>query len=156
MGLGADGGVVRLRGERFGDEVAGGDFLGISVVGAEIRRRLPAPGCLVGDGFLPWLRAGGRLGALVVEVAWEDIGSIDAYLRANAKWLADAGKSAHVGAGACVDEGVELVGSIVGEGATVRGAGRVERCVIWPGATATAPLADAVVTTAGKVARAAG
>jgi NDP-sugar pyrophosphorylase family protein len=150
VGIGEDGSVVRLRGERFGEEHAGGDFVGISVVGAELRGALPAPGCLVGDGLLPWLRSGGRVGSFVVELAWEDIGSIDAYLRANARWLAEAGRGARTwGAGRGVDEGVELVGSVVGDGAVVRGQGRLERCVVWPGATATAPLADAVVTTGG-------
>ena len=153
VGIGEDGSVVRLRGERFGEEHAGGDFVGISVVGPELRGALPAPGCLVGDGLLPWLRAGRRVGSFVVELAWEDIGSIDAYLRANARWLAEAGEGSHVGRGARVEEGVELVGSVVGDGAVVRGQGRLERCVVWPGATATAPLAGAVVTTGGLVAR---
>ncbi|HEX4477237.1 MAG TPA: hypothetical protein VH142_19230, partial [Polyangiaceae bacterium] len=47
---------------------------------------------------------------------------------------------------------VTLSSSVVGAGAVVSGAGRFERCVAWPGATVTAPLADAVVTTEGRVA----
>src|SRR5262249_43670015 len=35
VGLDARGAVVRLRGERFGEEASGGDFLGIQVIGAE-------------------------------------------------------------------------------------------------------------------------
>src|SRR5262245_2864602 len=38
VGLGAGGEVVRVRGERFGDEVSGGDFLGIVVMGEALRR----------------------------------------------------------------------------------------------------------------------
>jgi len=38
VGVGAGGDIVRLRGERFGEEVSGGDFLGVSVVSAGLRR----------------------------------------------------------------------------------------------------------------------
>ncbi|WP_437960895.1 sugar phosphate nucleotidyltransferase [Sorangium sp. So ce119] len=58
VGVGAQGEVVRLRGERFGEEVAGGDFVGVHVVGEALRRRLPPRGCMVGDVYLPWLREG--------------------------------------------------------------------------------------------------
>lgn len=153
VGVGASGEVVRLRGEWFGDELSSGDFLGISVVGEELRGRLPIPGCLVGEGFLPWLRAGGRIGTLTVDVSWEDIGSVSAYLRANARWLSDSGRGSHVGPGARVSPGIELRGSVVGEGAEIEGEGVVEGCVIWPGARATGPLTRAVVTTAGLLVR---
>lgn len=145
--------VVRLRGEVFGEEVAGGDFLGIYVVGEEIRRRLPIPGCLVGDGLLPWLRSGGEVRAVTVDVTWDDIGSVEAYLRANTRWLAATGREAYFGEGAVIDSGVQVIGSVIGAGAVVRGEGAIEGCVVWPGATATAPLARTVVTTEGRTAR---
>ena len=153
VGVGAGGDIVRLRGERFGDEVSGGDFLGVSVVSAELRRTLPIPGCLVGDGLMPWLRRGGPTATFATGGEWEDIGSVTAYLRANARWLAGSGRSAFVGRGAEVAPGVELIRSVVGEGAIVRGSGRVEGCVIWPGARAEAPAKDAVFTTGGLVVR---
>jgi tetrahydrodipicolinate N-succinyltransferase len=57
-----------------------------------------------------------------------------------------------VGEGASIEAGVEVMGSVIGAGAAVRGAGRIEGCVVWPGGTATAPLSGKVVTTAGRVA----
>ncbi len=131
MGIGEDGSVVRLRGERFGEEHAGGDFVGISVVGAELRRALPAPGCLVGEGLLPWLRAGGRVGSFVVELAWDDIGSIEAYLRANARWLAEAGEAPTWAAARGWRREWSVVGSVMGDGAVVRGRGGWS--VVWCG-----------------------
>jgi hypothetical protein len=35
--------------------------------------------------------------------------------------------------------------AVVGEGAVVTGSGAIERCVVWPGERAVAPLAWAVV-----------
>lgn len=151
VGLGEDGRVVRLRGEVFGEERAGGDFLGISVVSEALRRALPIPGCLVGEGLLPLLRSGGRVGSFVTEAAWDDVGSIEAYLRANARWLEGRGEAYFVGDRAKVGAGVRLASSVVGEGATVGGEGGIEGCVIWPGAAATAPLRGAIVTTGGQV-----
>lgn len=150
VGRGQDGRVVRLRGEVFGEEEVGGDFLGIYVLGEALRRRLPVPGCLVGDGLLPWLRDGGTVATFVVDAVWDDIGSVASYLRANARWLAATGKPAFVGEGASVAAGVDVTGSVIGAGATVRGEGRLDGCVVWPGAQATAPLVSTVVTTEGR------
>ena len=44
-----------------------------------------------------------------------------------------------------------VVSSVIGAGADVRGEGRLERVVVWPGAQAFAPLRDAVVTRTGLV-----
>ena len=151
VGIGAEGQVVRLRGQRFGVEVRAADFVGVQVLGAATRGELPREGCLVGDVYLPALRLGARLGVVDVAGGFDDIGSIGAYLDANASWLRRAGARAHVAPSARVDPGVEVEASVVGEGAHVTGRGSIVRCVVWPGAVARAPLADAVVTSAGRV-----
>jgi mannose-1-phosphate guanylyltransferase len=153
VGLGVDGGVVRLRGERFGVEVAGGDYVGVAAIGARVLQALPERGCLVGDVALPLLRAGDAIATAPVAGDWIDIGSLDAYRRANAGWLArTAGPAASwVSPSATVGADVQLSASIVGEGATVGGSGEVARCIVWPGARAVAPLANAIVTTSGHV-----
>jgi mannose-1-phosphate guanylyltransferase len=153
LGIAADGAVVRLRGERFGEEARGGDFLGIYVVEPKLRARLPAQGCLVGDGCLPALRAGERLETFSVATAWDDIGAIASYLQANERWLNRLGKRAYVGEDADVAPGVTLEDSVVGANARIHGRGIVRGSVIWPGAEATAPLDRVVVTTAGVIAR---
>lgn len=153
VGLDARREVVRLRGERFGEEVAGADFVGMHVVGEALRRRLPARGCMVGDVYLPWLREGRALATFAAPAVWHDIGTVAAYLAASARWLTESGRESYVGPGAFVAEGVAVTGSVVGAGARVEGEGALRRCVVWPGARATAPLEDAVVTTSGVVAR---
>lgn len=146
VGVGADGRVVRLRGQRFGDEARGGDFLGIYVLGEPLRARLRAPGCLIGDGCLPALRDGLALSTFAIDGPWDDIGSVERYLAANQRWLACSGLEAYVGPGARVEAGVEVSGSVIGRGAVVQGSGAVRRSVVWPAALATAPLDGAVVT----------
>ncbi|MFO0757667.1 MAG: NDP-sugar synthase [Byssovorax sp.] len=147
IGLGHRGEVVRLRGERFGEETSGGDFLGIYVMSPAMRAALPREGCLVGDACLPALRAGQALGTFPVRGPWDDIGTVAAYLRANARWLEREGKSAFLGEGAQMDEGVDLAGTVVGAGGRVVGEGPCSGVVVWPGATARAPIRNAVVTT---------
>jgi mannose-1-phosphate guanylyltransferase len=153
VGIGEDGRVVRLRGERTGDEAVGGDFIGVQVIGARLRRVLPSAGCLVGDVYLPALRRGARIATFAAPGAWDDIGTVAAYLAANARWLARRGVGAWVGEGAEVGERVTLAGSVVGAGAVVSGEGAVRGSVIWPGARVEAPLDAAVVTTGGRIAR---
>ena len=153
VGVAADGAVVRLRGERFGEEARGGDFLGIYALGSVLRARLPEVGCLIGDGCLPALRAGERIASFAVTTAWDDIGSIASYLQANARWLERQSAPRWVGPGAVIAEGITIEGSVIGEGAQVSGRGLVRGAVIWPGARAAAPLEGVVVTAKGVVAR---
>jgi mannose-1-phosphate guanylyltransferase len=153
VGTDAAGRVVRLRRETVATgEVSGGEFLGVHVVGEELRARLPAEGCLVGDVYLPALRAGHPLRTFEVrEVAWHDIGTLADYEAANLAWLRARGEGSFVGPGAVVAAGIMLRECIVGRGARVEGEGVLERCIVWPDARLTAPCAPAVVTPRGTV-----
>jgi mannose-1-phosphate guanylyltransferase len=147
VGLDAAGRIVRLRGDRVpgSREAEGGEFMGVHVIGARLRGALPERGCLVGDVYIPALLAGARLESFRWDAPFFDIGSLERYLDANVAWLAERGRASWTGAGASVAGPVSLDRALVGARASVRGAGALERCVVWPGATAEAPLADAVV-----------
>jgi len=152
VGFDAGGAIVRLRTETFAPgEASGGEFTGVHAIGPRARADLPPKGCVVGDAYMPRLRGNSR--DLYVHSArnFLDVGSLAGYLRANLEWLGAAKLASFVGAGARVDPAVRLESSVVGAGARVTGEGALARCVVWPGATAAAPLADAVVTTAGVV-----
>jgi mannose-1-phosphate guanylyltransferase len=150
VGLGAEGQVVRLRGERFGVEQQGGDYTGMARLDPEALRALPAEGCLVGDYALPLLRRGGAVRSARVEADFLDIGTPRSFLEANLAWLAGTGGPA-LGRGARVADTVTLSAAVVGAGAEVTGQGALERVVVLPGARARAPLADAVVLPSGRV-----
>jgi mannose-1-phosphate guanylyltransferase len=145
VGLAADGRIVRLRGERIAEESCGGDFLGVHVLGEELRGRLPERGCLVGDGYIPAMHRGAKLQAYLRDAPFFDIGSVRSYLDANLAWLAATGSPSWAAATARVEPGVVLEGALIGAGAQVSGRGRLERCVVWPGASVVAPLCDAIV-----------
>lgn len=152
VGLGSGDRIVRLRGERFGEEVSGADYLGVMALGAQVLERLPQRGCLVGEVALPLLRQNVPLfTAEVTSPFWSLGDSIADYLDANLSWLCSRGERSFVGQGAVIGEGVSLLDSVVGAGALVSGQGAVERSVIWPGAQVRAPLADAVVTSSGVI-----
>lgn len=152
VGLDAEGHVVRLRGQRFGEEARGGDFLGISVVGPELRASLPGRGCLVGDAALPLLHRGGKIASLAFSGAWLDIGTPRALLSANRSWLREQGLGFYRAATAQVAEGVVLEESVVSEGAVVEGEGVLRRALVLPWGRAKAPGGDAVVSKRGMVA----
>jgi mannose-1-phosphate guanylyltransferase len=151
-GLDAEGDVVRIRREpcRAG-ETHSADFQGIYVVSDALRRRLPASGDIIAEAFLPAIRSGERIAAFATDIDLIDVGTPRAYLDANLRWLASLWRTSWVGDGAVVDPGIELAQALVGEGARVRGEGRLEACVVWPGATVSAPLTNAVVATEGTV-----
>ena len=151
VGLDEAGNIVRLRGERFGLEVRGGDYVGVLSLGGALRDSLPERGCLFGDVALPLLRAGGSVASAPVTRAWTDAGDLSGLLRANLAWLAARGSQAFVADTAEVAAAATLRHSVVGAGARVLGQGLLERCVVCPGATVTAPLCDAIVAPSGRV-----
>lgn len=146
IGVDADGRIVRLRAERFGDEASGGQFPGVYVLGEALRARIPERGGIIEDLLVPALARGATLRAFPFTGAWRDIGTIDSYLEANVAWLRDRGVASWVGPGAHVAEGVVLESAVIGAGASVVGQGRLSRAVVWPGAHATAPIEGGVVT----------
>ena len=158
VGLGQGGRVVRLRGERFGNEVQGGDYVGVAALGPRCLATLPEFGCLIGDWALPELRGGGTVSAVEAAADFADIGDPKRYLEANLGWLRANGgaRQTWVGAEAEVGDAVTLEQAVVGAGAVIDGVGAVRRSVVWPGARASAPLSDCVVTTGGQVVRVAG
>jgi len=151
VGVDERGRVVRLRGRTFGREHRSADFIGVQIVSAELRRRLPPRGCLVGDVYLPELAGGALVQTSPAAAGWSDLGTIRAYWEANLSWLAAHHPGGFSGAGAAVGADVVVVDSVVGAGARVGGAGRLSRVVAWPGAPVQAPLSDAVVLTSGRV-----
>jgi mannose-1-phosphate guanylyltransferase len=151
VGLDEQGNVVRLRGERFGKETQGGDYVGVLALGPGVRDALPERGCLVRDAALPRLRAGGRVTSVAVTRPWTDAGDPASLLSANLAWLAVRQLDWFVASGAEIASGVTVVRSVVSAGARVTGQGRLERCVVCPGAVAVAPLRDAIVAPSGRV-----
>jgi mannose-1-phosphate guanylyltransferase len=153
VGLGAESQVVRLRGEVFGEEVASGDYVGASRLSEAAVRELPSQGCLVGDYALPLLRRGVRVGARVIPGSFLDVGDPASYLVANLSWLRENTESPHVflGPNSKLAPTVEPASVLLSAGAELEGEGRAERVVLLPGARASAPLCDAIVTPSGRV-----
>jgi mannose-1-phosphate guanylyltransferase len=148
VGLGAGGRIVRVRKEAFGEETGGADFIGVHVLGARLRTKVPERGCLVGDVYIPALRAGAHLAVHIVSTSFVDVGSLPQYMAANRGWLAARGATAWVAPGGVVSASVD--GSIVGAGARVEA--DALRCVVWPGAVVRERVDDAVITPYGIVA----
>jgi NDP-sugar pyrophosphorylase family protein len=144
LGLDETGHVVRLRGESFGREAHGADYVGVMALGADALGQLPEQGCLIGDGCLPALRRGERIGTRDISGDWFDIGTLSGYLKANLEWLRARGMDNFVHPSARVEDGVVLEGAVVGEGAHVTGPGVVRRAVVLPGAQLRAPAQDLI------------
>ncbi len=146
VGIDPQNRIVRLRAECVGDEAHGGEFVGIHVLGRELGPALPSRGCLVGDVYIPALRRGALLRAVPYAGPFFDVGTLRRYLDANLAWLAARAAANWSGDGVRIEPGVVLAQTILGANASVKGEGSLTRCVVWPGAVARAPLADAVVS----------
>jgi mannose-1-phosphate guanylyltransferase len=155
VGIGAKGEVVRLRGELFGPEVSGADYMGAARLRESALLELPEVGCLIGDYALPLLRAHERVGTVRVLEPFSDVGDPLSYFLANISWLRAHTEPPHVyfGPGAQVGAKVEARLCSLGARVSVLGEGTLERVVALPGASVVAPLRDAIVTREGQVVR---
>jgi mannose-1-phosphate guanylyltransferase len=153
VGIGTNGRVVRLRGERFGPELAGGDYIGLCALGERGLEGLPEYGCLIGDFALPLLRRGLAIQSFeFTSMVWLPADDLKGYFLDNLAWLERARRGASwVSPEATLGSGVVLSSTLVGATARVEGAGAVTRCLVMPGAVATAPLANAIVTPSGRI-----
>ncbi|MDI1447715.1 sugar phosphate nucleotidyltransferase [Polyangium sp. 6x1] len=151
VGLGEDGAVVRLRGETFGREVRGADFVGVQILGEAGRARLPAEGCLVGDVYLPALRAGERVAASAVVSSFCDLGTPEGYLEENLRMC--AGEDGLFGRDVRRPPTVSFERCVLGDHVVVTGRGALREVVVWPGATVEAPLERAIVLGSGTIVR---
>jgi NDP-sugar pyrophosphorylase family protein len=143
--------VVRLRGQVFGREARGGDYVGVMALGPGVVAALPDRGCLFGDVALPDLARGKRVWTIPSPAAWSDLGDLQQYVAANFRWLDERGTGVWQAETARVASAVRLERCLVGEGAQVTGAGELRDVIVWPGARAQAPLSQAVVLTSGRV-----
>lgn len=150
VGLDERGAVVRLRGRVFGVEARGADFVGVQVIAAEGRARLPDRGCLVGDVYLPALEAGLAIHAAEVVTSFSDVGTLSEYGEANLAWLHRRGLGSWRSPSARVSDEITVAQSLVGAGAEVTGCGALTGCIVWPGARARAPAEGCIFTAAGK------
>lgn len=155
-GLDLSGNVVRLRGQSFGAEASGADYMGILSLRPEALGELPSRGCLVGDYLLPLLARGGRVSAAPQATGFSDLGTLGSYLEANLNWLEACRRKrplvpplvegSYISPTAKRAPDVRCLQCIIGENAVVEGSGSLERVVVWPGAVARAPLRDCIVT----------
>jgi NDP-sugar pyrophosphorylase family protein len=150
VGVDEQGQVVRLRGQCFGLESYGADYIGVAHLGEHCLASLPERGCLIGDYALPLLRAGGSVGVRHVPSDFIDVGTLHGYLSANLRAVSRAGGSI-VGPGAQLAGTVSLVRSVIADHAEVVGQGALEECVVLPGARAQAPLRRCIVCADGQV-----
>ncbi|HEX2731641.1 MAG TPA: NDP-sugar synthase [Polyangiaceae bacterium] len=161
VGLDEKGHVVRLRGEQFGVEQRGVDYIGILSLRDDCRQSLPEHGCLIADVCLPLLRRGGTIATLESPEPWFDIGSARGYWAATRHWLATRDPNAatarwpwpdsYLAPGVNLAPGVSVEQSVIGANAEVSGQGVIRRCILLPGAQAQAPLADVIVLPDGSM-----
>ena len=145
IGVDTTGRLVRIRGEHFGDELHGGDFIGIQWITNSLRSRLPSEGCLVGDTYLPALRNGDWIGVCWHGGQWDDIGSPSGLLQANLRWLDRQRMEQWVHPTAQVAPRVQLQRCIISEHAHVQGEGVIESCVVLACAWMRAPERGAII-----------
>ena len=180
VGVGADGSVKSIRGQRAEGaaraSLAPRMFTGIHVVESALLDRLPAGvSDVIGDAYIPALRAGDRIGSMTMTGYFAEHSTTETYLAGNLALVANPkllshppGPLAGVDPAAQIDPSARIVrpvrlaagavveaGAVVGPWAVVCGGGRVSagaqvvRSVVWPGATAQGNLVGAIVSPEG-------
>ena len=173
-------GAVDVQGGRVRDILGGGEhmFCGVHVTRPSVVARLPdGEACMIRQGYLPWLRAGGAVAAYEHEHGYFAEHSTPArYLASNWAMLdgaplsfppdelrdvdqaADVAATAtlrpplRIAAGATVQDGATIGPyAVIGSCAVVEAGATVERAVVWPDTHVRGEIRDAIVTPAAVV-----
>lgn len=148
-------------------------FCGVHITRPSVVRRLPeGPACMVRQGYLPWLQSGERVSAFVHKDGYfAEHSTPKRYLQSNFDLLAgrslryppgvlvgvDEAATVHpsaniiepvrVAAGATIGAGA-IIGPdvVIGRGATVSPESTLQSTVVWPGATASGPHRQSIIT----------
>jgi mannose-1-phosphate guanylyltransferase len=107
-------------------------FTGVHVLSRRAFEDLPTEGCIARKAYRRWIDAGERVGAVIDETPWRDLGTLREYLDGNLDLAAGTLSSPYVTPGAH--------GSLVAPDARVAASARVERCVIGAGSTVAADV----------------
>lgn len=126
-------------------------FTGVHVLRRSALDELPSTGCIVRQGYLPWLAARRTISGVVDAAPWRDLGTVTEYIAGNGEVLRDQGLDVLVDPSARVGRGVRLRNVVVGAGAQIAGDIELENVVVWEGAVVTESLTNAVVTTRHRV-----
>jgi mannose-1-phosphate guanylyltransferase len=135
-------------------------FTGVHVLSRRAFADLPVEGCIARKAYRRWIDAGERVGAVIDEAPWRDLGTLREYLDGNLELAGGALASPYVPPGqagsliapdARVASTAMLDRCVIGPRATVAGGVRLSRVVVWDDATVTQDASDAVITPRGLV-----
>jgi len=180
VAVNAEGRVVSIRGQRAEGAprapLAPRMFTGIHVVESALLNRLPAGvSDMMGDAYIPALRAGDRISSMTMTGYFAEHSTPESYLAGNLALVANPSLLSHppgplagVDPAAQIDPSAKIIppvriaagavveaAAVVGPWAVVCGAARVAagsqvvRSVVWPGATAQGNLVGAIVSAEG-------
>jgi NDP-sugar pyrophosphorylase family protein len=160
------GRIRRIRGlpsAGAGHELSRAMFTGVQILSERAFYDLPHDGDVIDGAYLRWLERGDHVQGVLDESPWLDVGvTVEHYLSAN---LALARREIvwpgiePDAAGNIIDPSVRVPLSaqldhvVLGRGAIVPEGAELARVVAWSGAKAPVQLSDAVVTSAGMIAR---
>jgi mannose-1-phosphate guanylyltransferase len=128
-------------------------FTGVHVLSPRAVTMLPEEGCIIRQGYVPWLKDGARIAAHVEGTPFRDCGTLGEYHAAHVDVLqrkldrprVELDARGWVAPDAAVD-GASIEGSVVGAAARVASGVTLRRVVVWPGAEVTESIDDAVIT----------
>ncbi|MEZ4254458.1 MAG: sugar phosphate nucleotidyltransferase [Polyangiales bacterium] len=134
-------------------------FTGVHILSERAFADLPEDGCIIRQSYRRWVDRGEVVCGVVDDSPWSDLGTVEAYWRANVELA--SGMRAHDAVTATAPRGVvhprasvagdaSVTASVVGQ-ATIASGVAVERCVVWDGTTVRESVRDAVCWPGGVI-----
>ena len=161
IGVAEDGAVISVPGYAGTERRQPALYTGVSLFDARVLASLPERGCLIREGYARWLERGERIMAYVEAALFRDVGmSLGHYHEANLalasgreRWpgIEPDERGVLCASDVRVGERVQLRESVVGAGARIDDGIELERCVVWPGAHVSESRRAAILLPDGRV-----
>lgn len=122
-------------------------YTGVCMLSPMAIATLPSKGCLVRNGFIPWLEQGKIIPSHIepVTTPWTDIGTTQDYFDAHMQLAPLVHPTATISPKACVSE------CVIGENSVVIGSIKLQKCIVWPNTTVDKDHHRAILTPNGCV-----
>jgi NDP-sugar pyrophosphorylase family protein len=127
-------------------------FTGVHILAPEAFSAMPKSGCVIRTAYRQWVDSGAPVLGIVDDSPWADLGTVPEYHRLNLELASGLfpwrGVEPQDG---CVlapplEPSAHIRQSVVGADVSVAAGVTLDRCVVWPGSTATESATNTVIT----------
>ncbi|QQR89080.1 MAG: NTP transferase domain-containing protein [Myxococcales bacterium] len=130
-------------------------FTGVHILSKQAIEQLPDAGCVIRQGYVPWLERGETIVGMLDSNPWHEVSTPTSYFEANMSLLEDsaAWPSIQLSGSNIIDKqtmplsrDIELDRCIIGKNVSLTEGIKLSRCIVWPRSQIRQSVTNSIIT----------